>query len=263
MSIKGKIEIRYIEKIRLKEPVAIVGSSGLRSVGKIAVDFLAKKTNAKLFAELYSYSFPTLYYGPSYLCPPSSAGVEVRDGLIELPKIKFYAIEEENIIITVGYQAHNVIGQYMVADKVTDLFKHLNVKKIISLGAQTLEEGIRCCVTDIELLDELNKYGIEKTSVDRFIGFSGLIIGIGKIKGMKGICLLGDTTQNFENPESPDFGAVKRLLEKISYILGMEIDFAELEEEEETEEEMIMEKIAEMREKKEKEKEKEVLRGYI
>lgn len=49
MSITKKAWITYRDKgrsrIHLKEPIAIVGSSGLRSVGKIVVDELVKKTD--------------------------------------------------------------------------------------------------------------------------------------------------------------------------------------------------------------------------
>jgi len=226
------VDYRDKSKVDLKEPIAVVGSSGLRSVGKIVVDELVEKTHPRLFAELYSYGFPSIYYGPSYLGVPSGAGAKIAKGnVVQLPSVEFYALEQnQDIIIIRGYQSYNAPNQYVVADKVTDLFKEYHVKRVISLGAQVIEEGVTCCATDTELLEELYKSGIKKTNVDRFIGFSGLVVAIGREKGLKGICLFANTTQNLADPEYPDFNAAKELLKKVSEILGITVDTSDLEE---------------------------------
>lgn len=267
MGITKKVWIDYRDKSKmdLKEPIAIVGSSGLRSVGKIAVDRLVEKLHPRLFAKLYSYGFPSIYYGASYLGAPSGVGVKMAKGnLVELPRVEFYILENENqsqdIIITRGYQASDAINQYVVADKVTDLFEELRVKRVISLGAQVIEEGIRCCATDLDLLEEMYKYGITKTNVDRFIGFSGLVVAIGREKELKGVCLFANTTQNLANPEYPDFNAAKELLEKVGEILGIRVDTSDLEERRRVEKELIEER----REKeRERERKREELSGYV
>jgi len=277
MGITKKAWINYRDesKIDLKEPIAIVGSPGLRSVGKIVIDELVVKTHPRLFAELYSYGFPSVYYGPSYLGAPSGVGVKMAKGnVVELPRVEFYILENEkqnqsqDIIITRGYQAYNALNQYAVADKVTDLFKQLHVKKVISLGAQVVEEGISSCATDLELLEEMYKFGIKKTNVDRFIGFSGLVVAIGREKGLKGMCLFANTAQNLADPEYPDFNAAKELLEKVGEILGIRVDTSDLEERRRVEKELIEEKRKREREEsrekeREREREREALSGYV
>ncbi len=264
MSITKKawVEYRDKSKIDLKEPIAIVGSSGLRSVGKIVVDELVEKTHPRLFAELYSYGFPSIYYGPSYLGVPSRAGAKIAKGnVVQLPSVEFYALEQkQDIIITKGYQSYNALNQYVVADKVTDLFKKCHVKKVISLGAQVIEEGITGCATDTALLKEMHKFGIEKTNIDRFIGFSGLVVAIGREKGLKGICLFANTTHNLEDPEYPDFYAAKELLEKISEILEITVDTSDLEERGKAEGK-ITEEMQEQGKKREQEEEQPA--GYV
>ncbi len=273
MGITKKVWIDYCDKSKkkLKEPIAIVGSLGLRSVGKIVVDELVEKTHPRLFAELYSYGFPAIYYGPSYLGTPSAVGVKIMKGnVVQLPSVEFYALERQkqnqDIIITRGYQSYNALNQYAVADKVTDLFKELQVKKVISLGAQVIEEGITSCATDLELLEEMYKFGIKRTNVDRFIGFSGLVVAIGRQKGLKGVCLFANTSQNLANPEYPDFNAAKELLEKVDEILGINVDTSDLEERRMVEQE-LMEEIIKKEERREKERkkeqEREELRGYV
>jgi proteasome assembly chaperone (PAC2) family protein len=265
MSITRKVWIEYKDEYKetseikpdLKKPIAIVGSSGLRSVGKIVIDYLVEKAQPQpeLFAQLYSYGFPCIYYGPSYVCPPSAVGVETtKSGVVKLPQAEFYELQwrsraHHDVIITKGYQANDSVFQYEVADKVTDIFKQLHVSKIISLGAQTLEEGIRCCATDVELVKEMNKYGIKKANVEQFIGFSALVVAIGKEKGLKGVCLFANTHQNTADVEYPDFNASRKLLEKISELWGLRVDTSDLEEQE--------------KKRRVDEEEREDLRGYV
>ena len=243
MSITRKAWINYRDtrthKRELKDPIAIVGSPGLRSVGKLVVDELVEKLHPQLFAELFSYGFPSIYYGPSYLGAPSYVGAQIAKGnVVELPSVKLYILDDKkqeqaqgrDIVIISGYQAYDSLNHYMVADKLTDLFTELHIKRVISLGAQVIEEGVRCCATDVELLDEMSKYGIEKTHVDRFIGFSGLVAAIGREKGIKGVCLFANTTPNSTEPEYPDLDAAKALLEKVSEIVELKVDTSDLEE---------------------------------
>ncbi len=270
MNKTKKAWIVYRDEIELKEPVAIVGSPGLRSIGKLVVDELVDKLQTRLFAELYSYGFPAIYYGPSYLGAPGSAGVRIaKDGVTELPCVKFYGVKsgKQDIIIVKGYQAYNSLNQYVVAEKVTGLFNAYHVKKVVSLGAQVIEEGIRCCATDLELLDDmLYKFGTQKTNVDRFIGFSGIVVAVGRAKGLKGVCLFANTTQNSEYPEAPDYDAAAELLEKLSEVLGFEIDSSDLKRRRsEGKPQINMAKSLEaIEEKAEKvEQESEYLRGYV
>jgi proteasome assembly chaperone (PAC2) family protein len=276
MGVTKRAWINYRDKRKreLNDPIAIVGSPGLRSVGKIVVDTLVEKSDPQLFAELFSYGFPSIYYGPSYLCTPSHVGAQLAKGnVVALPSVKLYILnnkkqeqaQSRDIVIISGYQAYDALNHYMVAEKLTDLFAELHIKKVISLGAQVIEEGVRCCATDVELLEEMSKYGIEKTNVDRFIGFSGLVATIGREKGIKGVCLFANTAQNPVEPEYPDFNAAKGLLEKVGEIVGLEVDISDLEERGRRERELVEVGIKrESKEGKEKERERnrEELIGY-
>lgn len=241
MSITRKAWINYRDtrKRELNDPIAIVGSPGLRSVGKLVVDALVEKLHPQLFAELFSYGFPSIYYGPSYLGAPSHVGAQIAKGnVVGLPSVKLYILNDKkqeqaqsrDIVIISGYQAYDSLNHYMVADKLTDLFTELHIKRVISLGAQVIEGGVRCCATDVELLDEMSKYEIEKTHVDRFIGFSGLVAAIGREKGIEGVCLFANTTPNSTEPEYPDFNAAKVLLKKVGEIVELKVDISDLEE---------------------------------
>ena len=254
---------------RSKAQIAIVGASGLRSVGKIVIKELIARLKPQLLLELYSYGLPGVYYGPSYLAPPSAAGVEIgKSGIVELPGVRFYLLKkrDRDIIIVDGYQAYNPPNQYLLADKVTDLLREFHVKRLFSLGAQVIEEGIRCCATDPRLLTEMQAYGIKRTNVDRFIGFSGLVTAMGHNKGIEGVCLFACTSQNAADPEYPDYTAASELLVKLNEILQLEVDTSILEAKSRVESKLREEAMREeekraMREKREREQEE--TRGYI
>jgi len=252
---------------RLKAEIAIVGASGLRSVGKIVIKELIARLKPQLLLELYSYGLPGVYYGPSYLAPPSAAGVEIgRGGIVELPCVRFYLLKKKSIIIVDGYQAYNPQNQYLIADKVTDLLREFHVKRLFSLGAQVIEEGIRCCATATHLLVEMQAYGIKRTNVDRFIGFSGLVTAMGHNKGIEGVCLFACTSQNAADPEYPDYTAASELLVKLNEILQLEVDTSILEAKSRVESKLREEAMREeekraMRERREREQEE--TRGYI
>jgi proteasome assembly chaperone (PAC2) family protein len=231
-----KTWVRYVEKPALKEPVAIAGAQGLRSVGKIAIEHLIKELKPRLFANLYCVNFCVAYQGPSYLGYPGIAGVEVRQGIVELPRVKFYWHEKPALIITAGYQAEHY-GQHEVARKTVELYQEFGVKRIISLGSQILEKGVRCLGGGKKIIDEMEKYRIKKTKVERFLGFSGLILDIGNAKGIETLGLLGETVEA-SDPESPDPHAAKQVLDKLGDILGMHIDTSTLKRVEKPKEEL-------------------------
>ena len=267
---KAWINYRDTHKPELKDPIAIVGSPGLRSVGKIAVDTLIEKLQTHLFAELFSYGFPGTYYGPSYLEVPSHAGVLIaKNNAVELPHVSIHVVQKEtqksgsDVVLISGYQSYDALNHYLVADKLTDLLTELHITLVISLGAQVIEEGIRCCATDGALLNEMSRYGVEKTNVDRFIGFSGLVAALAGMKGIKTVCLFANTTQNLADPEYPDVHAANKLLEKVGEIAELKIDTSDLEEKRRSERKFIDESIqSEMEESRVKERKPEYLDGY-
>ena len=57
-----KTEIRILKRPTLKDPKLVGGLPGSGYVAKLVVDHLVKETNAELFAEIYSYSFPPQVY---------------------------------------------------------------------------------------------------------------------------------------------------------------------------------------------------------
>ena len=81
--------------------------------------------------------------------------------------------------------------------------------------------------TQQSLVDEHQKFGIEFK--DRggggIVGASGLLLGIGSMMGMEGVCLMGETSGYMVDPHS-----AREVLKVLTTILNLNISFAKLEE---------------------------------
>lgn len=228
--------VKYIEEPVVKEPTVVVGSPGLRSIGKIAIDYLIEGLKPRLIAELYSPYFPILYQTkPSYVSHPDypgQAGTLLEKGQVELPRVEFYLVPSAKLLITKGYHA-NFNGQYGVANQVLDFYQEIGVKRMIVIAGYGMKGKEVCCAaTNLELIKELKEYGIDTGYEGLFYGFSGLIFGLGMLRDIKGICLFGRTQPNVEDPEDPDPKAAKAVLERLSVLLNSAIDLSKLEEKE-------------------------------
>ncbi|MDI6903626.1 MAG: PAC2 family protein [Methanocellales archaeon] len=222
--------IRCDRRPRLRKPVAIVGSPGLCSVGRIAIDHLINELRPKLFAELHSNRFPAVYHGPSWLGSPGSPGVRVIDGVAVLPRVEFYLHRAPELVITRGYQASASTGQYEVAIKVLDLYEELGVRRMFVLAAHPGGRGsVFCAATDPGMVEEMGGHGIGRREPGGFYGFSALVLGMGKLRNIRGLCLFGGVEPILERPESPDPHAAKVVLDRLNDLLKIDVDTSELE----------------------------------
>lgn len=223
---KNNLKIRLKLFPSLTNPIAVVGSPGLRSVGKLALNSLVKKLKAKLFLQIYSKSFPVFYETkPSYAPMPGflgDAGVKFKNSKFILPKVNFYFAVKPEIILVRGYHA-NFQGQYEVAWGVLDLLEKFNVKKMIVLAGYGMDGPEVCCAaTKKELLDEAKKnFGLDVGYEGPFMGFSGLIFGLAILKNIDALCLFGKTQPYPENPEKPDPEAAEKVYLKLCQMLGL------------------------------------------
>jgi uncharacterized protein len=214
----------------LKEPIAIVGSPGLRSIGKLAIENLAARTHAELAADLYSTHLPTIYETkPSYAAHaalPGTGGVIIEKGDMDLPKVQFFTCPQPELILCKGYHA-NFQGQYIIAEKVMDYLLENHVKRVIvvaGFGAKEQAKSICVSATSPELLNEMKeKYHLCISYKGPFMGFSGLVFGMAKRKGIEAMCLFAATEPKEDDLEFPDQEAAQRAIDKLSQILNLHL----------------------------------------
>jgi proteasome assembly chaperone (PAC2) family protein len=218
------IWIKRYGKLVLQVPVAVVGSPGLRSIGKLVVESLIAETKAELAAELYSTHLPSIYETqPSYAAHPALpgfGGVLVESGSVDLPKVQFYVCQTPPMVIVKGYHA-NFEGQYSVAEEVVAFLSELHVKRVVVVaGYGSKEKKVCCAATSFEIIQEMKqKFNVDIGYKGPFMGFSGLVFGLAKLQGMEALCLFAGTEPKEENLEFPDKESAERAILQLRQII--------------------------------------------
>lgn len=228
-----KTMVKMLEEVDLKHPIFIEALPGIGHVGKLAADHIIDELGAVKFAEIYSPSFP-----PQVMIN--------EDGIIETMKNEFFYLksageDQRDYIILVGNtQGLSPEGQYEICGIILDLVEKHGVKEIYTLGGlatgQPVEKSkVFGAATNEELVEKLKEYKVIMRSADGgIIGASGLLLGMGTLRGMDGVCLMGETPGYFI-----DAGAAKALLNVLAAILKLDVDTEKLEEKAEETRKMI------------------------
>ncbi len=209
----------------LEEPVLVEGLPGVGNVGKLAAEHLVEQLKATKFADIYSKYFP-----PQVLVDD--------EGLIRLVSNELFYSKGEgkrpDLIILVGdYQGLSPEGQYELSDHVLTVMKGMGVKRVYTLGGYGVgkmldKPRVLGAATDKELVEEMKEKGVIFSKGEPgsgIVGASGLLLGLGKIYGMRSVCLMGETSGYFVDPKGAE--AVLRVL---TSILNVEVDYKALEE---------------------------------
>ena len=220
-------KIFELEKPKLKDPLFIEGLPGIGHVGRIAAQFLVDELKGKKFAELLSS-----HLGHYVLLQQSSS--------VHVLKNEFYYVKakgkgQRDLILLVGdSQSIDPEGHYEKANEILEYLKKFDVKEMITLGGLGIGEAkdapkVIGAVSDDGLDKKYKGYGIvfdAGNKVGTIIGASGLLLGLGKFYGMKGICLLGETVGY---PLLPDPKGAEAILTVLMKILNVKLDLNKLE----------------------------------
>ena len=204
----------------MNSPYLLCGFPGSGYVGKLAVDYLIKELNAIHLADIYSSELPPQ--------------VTIRDdGNVDLMKnILYYKKGETNgvdlLFLTGDAQPINGNSEYILAEEILRIVSQLHASKIITLGAYitgsfTESPRVFGAATNEEVLTSLKSQKISKIQTGSIVGMNGLLVGMAKLYGIEGICLLGETSGYVI-----DANASKYLLEILLSILDLKINMEEI-----------------------------------
>ncbi|MBI2972146.1 MAG: proteasome assembly chaperone family protein [Candidatus Aenigmarchaeota archaeon] len=216
--------IKVLEKVKLRKPILVEGLPGIGNVGRVAAGYLVSELKMKRFAELYSPHFLPLV-------------IIHDDSVAQVLRCEFYYYkgkENDIIVLTGDTQSISPEGHYDVCEKVLDFCEKLGVKRIVTLGGfaegKIVEEPkVIGAVTDKKLIKTYGHLGIDfgkQQPVGTIVGASGLLIGLGKIRGMDGICLMGET---LGLPLLTDPKAADKVLQALAKMLNLRMDLNKLE----------------------------------
>ena len=213
--------VQVYEKPVLNDPVLIEGLPGIGFVANITALHLIKELKATLFGEIKSSSFQDL-------------AMTTGNGRTYFPTNQFYYYKGKNgerdlIILYGNTQALTTIGQYELCGKILDLSQELGCKYILTVGGLKKEEKIElpelyCTASDTETLQEALDLGV-KIMKGHIFGVAGLLVGLCKLRNMKGLCLLAETSGFY-----PDAVATREILKVINTMLHLKVNLEKLSE---------------------------------
>ena len=217
-------QIKVLEKVKLKKPILIEGLPGIGNVGRVAAGYLINELKMKKFAELYSPHFLPLV-------------LLQNDSVASMLKCEFYYHKNRKgdiIILTGDTQSISPEGHYEICTKIIEFVSKMGVKELITLGG--FAEGKKIdnprvigAVNDKKLLKKYEKLGIDfgkEHPIGTIVGASGLLLGLGGMYNMNGLCIMGET---FGLPLVTDPKAADSLLHVLVKLLGIKVDMSKLE----------------------------------
>ena len=213
-------KIEVYEKPELNDPVLIEGLPGIGFVANISALHLIKELKAKLFAEIVSASFQDF-------------AVTTGDGEASSPINELYYCKREDggrdLIIWYGNtQALTTSGQYELVGKVLDLVQELGCRFVISIGGFKKDDvqnvpGIYTAATDLKTMTKALELGT-KVMVGHIFGIAGILIGLAKLRGLKGFSILVDTLGMY-----PDANATRYALTTLGKYLNLDVDLSKVD----------------------------------
>ncbi len=219
---------------QLDHPILIEGLPGIGNVGKIAADFLVEEFGATKLYSFFSYKFPhSVFVG--------------ENNLIDMPKIEMYyrkfngtnGSKKRDLLFLVGdIQPLDEEGCYSFCEEILKIAKQFQCKEIITTGGIGLQQvpdkpKVYCTANDAQLFKEYSNKEmlVEKEIfgvVGPIVGVSGVLLGLGKKRGIKGVALLAET---FGHPMYLGIKGAKEILRVLENKLHYGLDLKRMNKE--------------------------------
>jgi len=212
--------IEITEKPQLNDPILIEGLPGIGFVANIATLHLINELKAKRFAAIVSASFQ------DFAVTTDSGGAYTP--INELYYVKRGDGGRDLIVWHGNTQALTTAGQYELCGKVLDIAEELGCRCVISIGGFKKDESpsmpaMYSAASDQETLKEALDLGT-KIMVGHIFGVAGILIGMCRLRKLKGFALLVDTLGMY-----PDANAARYALTALGKYLGLDVDLSRLD----------------------------------
>jgi proteasome assembly chaperone (PAC2) family protein len=203
--------IRKLGRIEPKRTVLLAAWPGMGNVAYGAAAYLKENLMVEKFAEIEPEG---IFY---------KTGVQIKQGIVsipELPRGEFYFYRNEfgskdpeanDIIMFIGESQPVMEKEYDLARGVVEVAKEYSVSQIITFAATPVnithhsDPEVWGVSTDPEILNKFPGYGLKTMTAGHIGGLNGLLLGVGREAGIKGVCFLGEIpfyTAKIENPKS-------------------------------------------------------------
>jgi len=218
--------IKEISTPKLKNPIFIAAWPGMGEVAYRSALFLREVLGFKIFAKLEPYRF----FKP--------AAVVVQKGILSMPSQPagfFYYYKGKgapDIILFLGEVQPPLEYAEILSLAIVNYVKKYKATTMFTFAAKPepidhkSESRVWVAATHNESLKALEKIGARALTEGQISGLNGIILGVGKRKGIKGVCLLGEIpfyTVQIENPR-----AIAKVLDILNSYLKMNLNLSSL-----------------------------------
>ena len=201
---------------------------GISNVAMIVATYLAKKLDFKPLAEVNA---------PYFFDP---IGVLARNNVVEepqFPQSRFYYWKNRggsnDLVLFIG-DAQPTTKEYEMANCVLDVCQRLKSKRLYTCAAaltrihHTEQPRVWGVGTSAEIAAELEEQGLVRGGNLQISGLNGLLLGAAKKREIEGVCLLGEVPTYATRMQNPI--AALAILDRLSVMLGIEVNTEELTE---------------------------------
>lgn len=216
-------EIKIYKKIETKDPILIAGWPGMGSVALGAVNYMRRKMETTLFAEIETSSLFT------------PEAIVIEDGMAKLPELPrsgFFAVNNAKLIVFESdAQVSGQEGLHLM-NLILNFARELKVSKILTGAAfpmpiSHLEHSTIYGVANRQQLrDWLTEYKVKIMEKGQISGLNGLLLGYAEKVGIEAACLLATIPNyaiSFPNPK-----ASKAIVSVLTNMLNIDLDMREL-----------------------------------
>jgi len=230
---------------KMDNPVMMVSWPGIGNIGLVATDTLRVQTAAERIGEIEPWDF---FYPKR---------ISIRNSILEsleFPTSTFYHKKTglRDIITFVGEEQPTDGNRpfaegrkaYQMASMVVDVAEKFGCRRLyasgaaVSLSHHTLKPRVWIATSSKELNKEMTSYSntvLMGRSEGRgeggaITGLNGLILGVAKQRGLEAVCLMGEIPDYLSTAPLPYPRASQSVAELMGKILGIEIDFGQLDQ---------------------------------
>jgi uncharacterized protein len=230
---------------KLEGPDLIACWPGIGNIGIIAINTLRGQVDAEEMGEIESWDF---FYPKS---------VTINSGVLDdldFPFNKFYfkILQKKDVIFFVGEEqpteAERVYAEgekaYQMANLVLNVAEKFGCKRVYTSGAAVsfthheFKPRVWVVTSNDSLTNEIKSYSntilmseIEgRSERGNITGLNGLLLGLAKKRGFEAVCLMGEIPDYLSGVPFPYPKASVSILEILSKILKIEIDYHQLDE---------------------------------
>lgn len=229
----------------LQNPVMITSWPGIGNIGLLATDTLRQQMEAEKMGEIEPWDF---FYPKK---------IVIRDSILEsleFPTSTFYykKLPQHDVIAFIGEEQPTDASRpfaegrkaYEMANMVVDVAEKFGCKRLyasgaaVSLSHHALKPRVWVATTSHALNDEMLAYQntilMGRTESRRnggsITGLNGLILGVAKARGIEGVCFMGEIPDYLSTAPLPYPRATRSVVELMSSILGVEVDYSHLDD---------------------------------